>query len=143
MILAEKSENEASTAVTGEEDLGLPETGAVTEAAPIATHRHPTSLRPPKQAKRNLIAMKRAWPSSGRSQRHTRMRFALQIRKHWMAAMKDKLNSLAKMNVYDLIEPEPNHEIMGCFLLYGIKRSENGRIAKLKARLIAQDFHAL
>ncbi|KAK2970909.1 hypothetical protein RJ640_012523 [Escallonia rubra] len=56
----------------------------------------------------------------------------------WMAAMKDKLSSIEKNQVLELIDLLPGRKTIGNKWVLKVKRKANGSIDKYKARLVAK-----
>ncbi|KAL7282957.1 LOW QUALITY PROTEIN: hypothetical protein ACG7TL_002375 [Trametes sanguinea] len=58
----------------------------------------------------------------------------------WEAAIDKEIKNLRDHNTYDLVEPPPNANIVGCRFVFRIKRDADGSITQFKARLVAQGY---
>lgn len=60
------------------------------------------------------------------------------IDEHWLMSMKDELNQLKINDVWDLVPPSRDHQVIGTKWVFRNKLDKNGVITKNKARLVAQ-----
>lgn len=58
----------------------------------------------------------------------------------WQSAMKDELNIMYKRQVWTLVLLPKNKKILGNKWVYTVKKDENNKIVRYKARLVAQGF---
>ncbi len=58
----------------------------------------------------------------------------------WQGAMEEELASFAENNVWDLCELPPERKAVGLKWVYKLKRDEEGKVQRYKARLVAQGF---
>jgi len=58
----------------------------------------------------------------------------------WEQAMHDKLDSIAQLGTYKLVELPPDHEVINIKWVYCIKHDETGCITCYKARLVTHGF---
>jgi Reverse transcriptase (RNA-dependent DNA polymerase) len=58
----------------------------------------------------------------------------------WLASMHDELDSIMSNDVYDLVEPPENCNIVGSKWVLKYKRNACGEIERRKSRLVAQGF---
>ncbi|KAI5322358.1 hypothetical protein L3X38_031430 [Prunus dulcis] len=58
----------------------------------------------------------------------------------WQQAMIEEIQALQTQGTWDLVPPPSDKNIVGCRWIYKIKRHADGRIARYKARLVAQGF---
>ncbi|CAA0815848.1 cysteine-rich RLK (RECEPTOR-like protein kinase) 8, partial [Striga hermonthica] len=58
----------------------------------------------------------------------------------WIDAMKEELNSMAKNNVWDLVELPESSKRVGCKWVFKTKRDSSGNIERHKARLVAKGY---
>ncbi|KAI5312513.1 hypothetical protein L3X38_041686 [Prunus dulcis] len=58
----------------------------------------------------------------------------------WQQAMIEEIQALQTQGTWDLVPPPFDNNIVGCRWIYKIKRHADGRIARYKARLVAQGF---
>ncbi|KAF8770880.1 Retrovirus-related Pol polyprotein like [Argiope bruennichi] len=56
----------------------------------------------------------------------------------WCDAMDKEVNIMKELKVWDLVDPPDNAKILGNRCVYTIKRDENNKIVRCKARLVAQ-----
>ena len=61
-------------------------------------------------------------------------------KEHWVKAMDDEINQLTTLETYTLEDLPNDRKVVGCKWVYRVKRDTNGKIAKYKARLVAQGF---
>lgn len=54
--------------------------------------------------------------------------------------MESEIKTMHSRDVWKLVEPPPNIKPVGCRWVYTVKRDENGKIVKFKARLVAQGY---
>jgi hypothetical protein len=59
---------------------------------------------------------------------------------HWEKAMKEELDSIEENKTWELIDLPHGRKAVGSKWVYKIKRDENGKIVRYKARLVAQGF---
>lgn len=59
---------------------------------------------------------------------------------HWWEAMHAEIKVMKERRVWRLVELPKNKSVVGCRWVYTIKRDEKGKIARYKARLVAQGF---
>jgi hypothetical protein len=59
---------------------------------------------------------------------------------HWIEAMKEELDSIAKNQVWDLVELPKGVKPVGCKWVFKTKKESKGNIERHKARLIAKGF---
>ncbi|KAM2808794.1 hypothetical protein PS2_043635 [Malus domestica] len=59
----------------------------------------------------------------------------------WQKAMEEELESMAKNNVWTLVNPSSNIKPIGCKWVYKTKRDAAGRVERYKARLVAKGFN--
>ena len=60
--------------------------------------------------------------------------------KEWMDAMRDELDSMAKNEVWDLVDLPPGRRAIGNKWVFKVKRRADGSIDKFKARLVAKGY---
>ena len=60
--------------------------------------------------------------------------------KLWYNAMKDEMESMAKNQVWDLVELPKGVSVVGCKWVFKTKRDSTGNIERYKARLVAKGF---
>ncbi|CDO69616.1 hypothetical protein BN946_scf184851.g4 [Trametes cinnabarina] len=58
----------------------------------------------------------------------------------WEAAIDKEIKNLCDHDTYNLVEPLPNANIVGCRFVFHIKRDADGSITQFKARLVAQGY---
>jgi hypothetical protein len=58
--------------------------------------------------------------------------------KHWIAAMKEELDSLNQNETWSLVEPPTNKRVIGCKWVF--KRKADGSNVRYKARLVAKGY---
>ncbi len=58
----------------------------------------------------------------------------------WKKAMQEEMSSIIKANTYDLTALPPERFPVSCKWIFKIKRDENGKIIRYKARLVARGF---
>ncbi|GFW78823.1 ATP-binding cassette sub-family A member 3 [Trichonephila clavipes] len=56
----------------------------------------------------------------------------------WRRAMDEEFNDLKLKNVWKLTKLPPDKQLLGCRWVYNLKRDENGKVIRYKARLVAQ-----
>lgn len=54
--------------------------------------------------------------------------------------MDEEIGTMHSRNVWQLVDPEPNINPVGCRWVYTLKRDEAGKITRFKARLVAQGY---
>lgn len=59
---------------------------------------------------------------------------------HWEQAMKEELSSIEENRTWTLLDLPPGRKSIGSKWVYKIKHDDQGRVAKYKARLVAQGF---
>jgi hypothetical protein len=59
---------------------------------------------------------------------------------HWKKAMDTEIEQLNKMGTWEEVELPEGRKAIGCKWVYHLKRDEHGKIARYKARLVAQGF---
>ncbi|KAK2382297.1 putative mitochondrial protein [Trifolium repens] len=60
---------------------------------------------------------------------------------HWTLAMQEELNQFKRNEVWNLVPPPPNHQVIGTRWVFRNKLDENGVIVRNKARLVAQGYN--
>lgn len=60
---------------------------------------------------------------------------------HWVTAMKEELNALAKNCTWKIVELPPHTKPIGCKWVYKVKHKANGQIERYKARLVAKGYN--
>uniref|UniRef100_A0A2N9I0S6 Reverse transcriptase Ty1/copia-type domain-containing protein n=2 Tax=Fagus sylvatica TaxID=28930 RepID=A0A2N9I0S6_FAGSY len=60
---------------------------------------------------------------------------------NWRNAMNVEFDALLKNQIWSLVPPSPNQNIVGCKWVFRIKRNADGSIERYKARLVAKRFH--
>ncbi|XP_068304340.1 uncharacterized protein [Pyrus communis] len=67
----------------------------------------------------------------------------LQASKHvyWRSTMQDEFNALQSTRTWTLIPPTPTQNVVGCKLVFRVKKKPDGPVDKFKARLVAKGFH--
>ncbi|GFX45249.1 retrovirus-related Pol polyprotein from transposon TNT 1-94 [Trichonephila clavipes] len=58
----------------------------------------------------------------------------------WRRAMDEEFNYLKLKNVWKLTKLPPDKQLLGCRWVYNLKRDENGKVIRYKARLVAQGY---
>ncbi|KAK4406656.1 Retrovirus-related Pol polyprotein from transposon TNT 1-94 [Sesamum angolense] len=58
----------------------------------------------------------------------------------WITAMKDEMSSMAKNNVWELVDLPTGHKTIGNKWVLKVKRKADGSIDKFKARLVAKGY---
>ncbi|GFV53727.1 retrovirus-related Pol polyprotein from transposon TNT 1-94 [Trichonephila clavipes] len=56
----------------------------------------------------------------------------------WRREMDEEFNDLKLKNVWKLTKLPPDKQLLGCRWVYNLKRDENGKVIRYKARLVAQ-----
>ncbi|GBM48697.1 Retrovirus-related Pol polyprotein from transposon TNT 1-94 [Araneus ventricosus] len=54
--------------------------------------------------------------------------------------MKDEIDTMHSRGVWKLVDQPSNAKPVGCRWVYTVKRDENGKIVRFKARLVAQGY---
>jgi len=60
--------------------------------------------------------------------------------KEWMDAMRDKLDSMARNEVWELVDLPPGRKAIGNKWVFKVKRRADGSFDKFKARLVAKGY---
>lgn len=60
--------------------------------------------------------------------------------KLWQEAMSEEINTMTKRKVWTLVPKPANKQILGCRWVYNIKKNDENKIVKYKARLVAQGY---
>ncbi|XP_050890376.1 uncharacterized protein LOC127095777 [Lathyrus oleraceus] len=63
------------------------------------------------------------------------------IYEHWLMAMQDDLNWLKRNDVWDLVPPLQDHQIIGTRWVFRNKLDENGVITRNMSQLVAQGYN--
>jgi hypothetical protein len=58
----------------------------------------------------------------------------------WYDAMKEEMESMAKNQVWDLVDLPKEAKAIGCKWVYKTKRDASGNVERYKARLVAKGF---
>ncbi|GFW65661.1 retrovirus-related Pol polyprotein from transposon RE1 [Trichonephila clavipes] len=58
----------------------------------------------------------------------------------WKRVMNEELDNLKLRNVWKLTKLPPDKQLLGCRWVYNLKRDENGKVIRYKARLVAQGY---
>ncbi|GFS71712.1 RNA-directed DNA polymerase from mobile element jockey [Trichonephila clavipes] len=58
----------------------------------------------------------------------------------WRRAMVQAFDNLKLRNVWKLMKLPPDKQLLGCRWVYNLKRDENGKVIRYKARLVAQGY---
>jgi len=58
----------------------------------------------------------------------------------WINAMNDEINSLKASKTWTLVDEAPDMHVISCKWVFNVKRRQNGKIDKYKARLVARGF---
>jgi hypothetical protein len=58
----------------------------------------------------------------------------------WKLAEEAEMDALKKCETYELVEPPEDRQIIGCRWVYSIKRDQDGKLIKFKARLVALGY---
>ncbi|GFS92960.1 retrovirus-related Pol polyprotein from transposon TNT 1-94 [Trichonephila clavipes] len=58
----------------------------------------------------------------------------------WRRAMDEEFSNLKLRNVWKLTKLPPDKQLLGCRWVYNLKRDENGKVIRYKARLVAQGY---
>lgn len=61
----------------------------------------------------------------------------------WKAAMASELESHLTIGTWALVERPRDAKVIGCKWVYALKRGEDGKVARYKARLVAQGFRQI
>lgn len=59
---------------------------------------------------------------------------------HWYKAMLEELKSIKERKVWTLVARPENAKILGCRWVFTLKRNDQGKIERYKARLVAQGY---
>lgn len=59
----------------------------------------------------------------------------------WRQAMTTEFNALLKNQAWELVPPNPKHNVIGCKWVFKIRRRFDGSIERYKAHLVAKGFH--
>ncbi|KAB2600341.1 hypothetical protein D8674_010612 [Pyrus ussuriensis x Pyrus communis] len=59
---------------------------------------------------------------------------------HWRNAMKEEFKALQKQGTWELVPVPPNRNVIGSKWVYKIKKDQDGKVSRYKARLVAQGF---
>ncbi|XP_024026724.1 uncharacterized protein LOC112093120 [Morus notabilis] len=59
----------------------------------------------------------------------------------WLQAMKDEYAALQRNKMWDLVPPDPCHNLVGNKWVFRIKRRPDATIDRYKACLVAKGFH--
>ncbi|XP_074271616.1 putative mitochondrial protein AtMg00820 [Silene latifolia] len=59
----------------------------------------------------------------------------------WINAMKEEMESMAKNEVWELVNLPVGHKAVGCKWVFKTKRDSLGNIERHKARLVAKGFN--
>lgn len=60
---------------------------------------------------------------------------------HWVEAMKLEHAALLSNHTWELVPPNPEHNVVGCKWVFKIKKRADGSLERYKARLVAKGFH--
>lgn len=61
-------------------------------------------------------------------------------KQEWLKAMRDELKTMSDRNVWRLVKKPNEAKTLGCRWVFTIKRNNQGKIERYKARLVAQGF---
>eukprot|EP00253_Pinus_taeda_P006198 PITA_06198 len=61
-------------------------------------------------------------------------------REKWKIAMEEEMDSLAKNNMWDLVELPEGRSVVGCKWVFKLKRKADGSIKRYKERLVAKGY---
>ncbi|KAK0607898.1 hypothetical protein LWI29_022218 [Acer saccharum] len=59
----------------------------------------------------------------------------------WRQAMAEECNALINNGTWELVQPNPSTNVIGCKWIFRIKRKSDGTIDRYKARLVAKGFN--
>ena len=59
---------------------------------------------------------------------------------YWFKAMQDELDSMAKNQVWELVNLPKGSKPVGCKWIFKTKMDSNGKVERYKARLVAKGF---
>ncbi|KAB2607785.1 hypothetical protein D8674_010953 [Pyrus ussuriensis x Pyrus communis] len=59
---------------------------------------------------------------------------------NWRNAMKEEFEALQKQGTWELVPVPPNRNVIGSKWVYKIKKDQDGKVSRYKARLVAQGF---
>ena len=59
----------------------------------------------------------------------------------WRQAMSEEYDVLVKNGTWELVPPDPSHNLIGCKWIFRTKRKSDGFVEMFKARLVAKSFH--
>lgn len=61
-------------------------------------------------------------------------------KEEWSHAMREELESLMSNNTWELVDPPPGHNVVGCRWVFRKKLNAEGKVERFKARLVAQGY---
>jgi hypothetical protein len=79
---------------------------------------------------------KQRWNSQFRTRKHSEA----PEKQEWRDAIKTELKALRDKKTFTMVKRDPSMKVIGCKWVIAIKRDENGKIQRYKARLVALGY---